>query len=138
MTELESKICALISDPRLVALATSGKDGRPWVRYVMARGVGDASIRFATYVNSRKVAQVRHNPEVQLAWLAEDQTYLLIRGQARVSTVAADRSAFWHDGLKRYFSGPNDPNYAVVVVRPYRVEVTDPGALQPEVWQNRA
>ena len=138
MTELERKICHLISRPGLAAFATAGKDGRPWVRYVMARGTGDFSIRFATFVNSRKVAQVRHNSEVHLAWQTEDQTYLQIQGRARVSTEAADRSAFWHENLKRYFRGPDDPNYAVMIVRPYRIEVTEAQAMQPEVWQNRA
>ena len=137
MNELAEKIYALIAKPRLVAFATAGKDGRPWVRYVVACGAPDLHIRFATFLNSRKVAQVRHNPEVHLAWPTEDAAYLQIQGHAHPTVDPAERAAFWNAGLAPYFKGPEDPNYAIMIVKPYRIEVMNPAAFQPEIWEAR-
>lgn len=135
MNELAARIGALISEPSLVAFATAGKDGRPWVRYVMASGSPDLHIRFATFLNSRKVAQVRRNPEVHLAWRIGDAGCLQIQGHAHFTVDPAERAAFWHDGLGHYFKGPDDPNYAIMIVKPYRIELLDDEAFQPEVWE---
>jgi general stress protein 26 len=137
MNELAERIATLISRPALVAFATAGKDGRPWVRYVMACGGQDLHVRFATFVNSRKVAQVRHNPEVHLAWQIGATGCLQIQGHAHVTVDPAERAAFWSEGLTRYFKGPEDPNYAIMIVKPYRIEMLEDDAFQPQVWEAR-
>ena len=32
------------------------------------------------------------------------------------------------------FEGPDDPNYGVIIVKPYRIEYCTPGSFEPEVW----
>jgi general stress protein 26 len=36
--------------------------------------------------------------------------------------------------LAAYFTGPDDPNYGVIIVAPYRIELATPGTHIPEVW----
>jgi general stress protein 26 len=104
----------------------------------MTTGGDDLSVRFATYGGSRKVAQIAANPEVHMTLGVNDpammKPYLQIQGRARFSTEAAERHAFWSGMLANYFSGPDDPNYGVVIVTPYRIELAQAGVPEPEVW----
>lgn len=137
MSLLKEQIAAIIRPLQLSAVATIAA-GKPWVRYVMTVGGDDLTIRFATYVGSRKVAQIAANPEVHLTLGVNDpavmKPYLQIQGRARLSTEAAERHGFWSGMLANYFSGPDDPNYGVVIVTPYRVELAKAGVPVPEVW----
>ena len=86
MSELKQKIRESLQDPQLVSLATVTKEGRPWVRYVMAFGDEDLTIRFVTGMDSRKVAHIKENPEVHITLgavsLMETERYMQIAGRA--------------------------------------------------------
>jgi general stress protein 26 len=137
MATLKEQIAAVITPLQLSSLATIA-DGKPWVRYVMTTGGDDLNIRFATYAGSRKVAQIKANPEVHVTLGVNDpgimKPYLQVQGQARFSTEAAERHGFWNGMLANYFSGPDDPNYGVVIVTPYRIELAQAGVPEPSVW----
>jgi general stress protein 26 len=60
--------------------------------------------------------------------------YLQIQGCAEFCTDSAARHAFWSDRLKLVFKGPDDPNYGVVIIRAYRIELWKVGSA-PEVWE---
>lgn len=139
MDDLTARIFDMLKEPFLASFATVTEDGKPWVRYVTPRAAKDLTLRFATAAGSRKVAQLKKNSEVHLACGAIDpmnaKNYLQIQGRAEFKNDQAERDAFWHDILKRYFKGPDDPNYGVVVVKPYRIEVYTMGQFKPEVWK---
>jgi len=138
MSTLKEQIAAIITPLQLSSVATIAEGGKPWVRYVMTTGSDDLSVRFATYARSRKVMQIAANPEVHVTLGVNDpvvmKPYLQIQGRARFSTEAAERHGFWSEMLANYFSGPDDPNYGVVVVTPYRIELANAGVPVPEVW----
>jgi general stress protein 26 len=138
MSILKEQIAAIITPLQLSSVATVTEGGTPWVRYVMTVGGKDLSVRFATFAQSRKVAQISANPEVHVTLGVNDPTmmrpYLQIQGRARFSTEAAERHGFWNQMLANYFSGPDDPNYGVVIVTPYRIELAKAGVPMPEVW----
>ena len=137
MSTLHEQIAAIMAPLQLSAVATIA-DGKPWVRYVMTVGGDDLKVRFATYAGSRKVAQIATNPEIHVTLGVNDPAnmtpYLQIQGLARFSTEAAERHGFWSEMLAEYFSGPDDPNYGVVIVTPYRIELAQAGVPMPEVW----
>ena len=138
MSALKEKISSILRPVQLASVATINEEGKPWVRYIMTQGADDLSIRFATFAQSRKVAQITANPEMHLTLGVMNpgvmNPYLQIQGRARFSTEAADRHAFWNGMLSGYFSGPDDPNFGVVIVTPYRIELVTPGSYTPEVW----
>jgi general stress protein 26 len=138
MSDLQMRILGIITKPQLSGFATITEDGKPWVRYVMAVGAEDMTIRFASFVGARKVRQIAQNPEVHLTCGVTDpanmKPYLQIQGKARFSTEQEERHGFWDDMLKPFFSGPDDPNYGVVTVTPYRIEFCSPRTFMPEVW----
>lgn len=138
MATLKDHILEIIRTPQLASLATVTEEGTPWVRYVMVTGDTDLTLRFASFLGSRKVAQVKKNPEVHLTCGVTSpesaDSYLQIQGRAEVTVEEAERRAYWKEELKRYFSGPDDPNYCIVNVTPYRIEYMAPGSMEPEVW----
>ena len=138
MTDTAQRILDILKPSQLACFATITEEGKPWVRYVFCEGRGDMTVRFATLRHSRKVAQIRKNPEVHLACGAvapsDMKAYLQIQGRAQFCTDTAERSGFWKESLNNYFHGPDDPDYGVVVVTPYRIELCSPGSPEPLIW----
>ena len=137
MSDLKLRIFKILRPPQLACLATVTGEGKPWVRYVFCEADHDLTLRCASLCNSRKVSQILNNPEVHLscgAGIPGQKNYLQIQARAEFRTDIPERLGFWKDSLKNYFTGPDDPEYGVIVVRPYRIELCTPGVPQPEVW----
>jgi len=138
MPNLKDRIMDVVRAPFLAGLATTTRDGKPWVRYVMVEASDDLTFRCSSFVNARKVAQIESNPEVHLTCGISVPTdmgpYLQIQGCAEFRTDSEARHAFWSDRLNAVFQGPDDPNYGVVVVHAYRIELWHVG-LEPEFWE---
>ena len=126
MSEVEEKILKLIKKHQFASFATTDEQGKPWVRYVVTRGSDDFSIRLGTRKDSKKVTHIAKNPEVHvLLGIINPMNatgFVQVQGLAEFSDKEEDRRNFWYGHLERYFSGPDDPNYGVVTVRPYRIE----------------
>lgn len=138
MSELNQRILDIIHKPQLASLASVTELNNPWVRYVVTVGDGNFILRCATLVDSRKVEQIKNNPNVHLtcgvsSFLAM-QPYLQIQAKARVTTDKDERHNFWNDMIAPIFTGPDDPKYAVIIIDPYRIEYCTPGSYQPEIW----
>lgn len=138
MSNLVEQIKTLLSLPALSSFATVTEDGKPWVRYVMAVMDDSMIVRFATFTSARKVSQIARNPEVHITAgvcdPTKDANYVQIQGTAVLVTDKASRHAFWHPMLKGVFSGPDDPNYGLIEVKPYRIEYCSAGKMEPDVW----
>ncbi len=137
--ELKKKILAKLTGPTLCALGTLTEDGKPWVRYVTPFADEDLTLWMATFLGSRKVAQIKKNPEVHLttgvATMETAESYLQIQGRAEILTDDRSKKTVWFDHLKNVFSGPDDPNYVVCKITPYRIEYQSMGMVPPEVWE---
>jgi general stress protein 26 len=137
---VKQKILDVLDGYQLASLATVTGEGKPWTRYVMIRTDPDLTVRVATFLASNKVKQIRATPEVHINCgvgdLESARHFVQIEGRATVTTDARERSAIWSEGLKRYFSGPDDPQFAVIVVKPYRIEYHSLGERQPQVWES--
>jgi general stress protein 26 len=137
--ELKEKIMARLTGPTLCALATVTTDGLPWVRYVMFGADENLTLWGATFASSRKAADIRRNPEVHVTTGAKDmetaQSFLQIQARAEILTDAASKKAMWTDYLKGHFSGPDDPEYVVCKLTPYRIEHHTMDASPPEAWE---
>src|SRR5512139_1815324 len=107
MATLKEKILAKISQPTLMALATITEDGKPWVRYVTPMADENLTLWMATFVGSRKVAQIRKKPEVHLTvgvtTMETAESYLQIQGRAEILTDDKTKKAVWFDQLKNIF-----------------------------------
>ncbi len=139
MPDLKTKIHAKMTQPALAAFATLTNDGRPWTRYVVVFADADLAIWFATFKGSRKVAQIAGNAEVHLTLGVTDlesaESYLQVEGRAEIIETPEVKAAVWYDHLANIFSGPEDPNYVVCKVTPYRIEFNSMNPEDgPEIW----
>ena len=138
MYELREKIWTILQKPQLASLATIAENSKPWVRYVMIVAKEDLTIRFATFLNARKVNQIKVNPEVHLTCGIDNPDvmvpYLQVQGTAALDASQEARHSFWNTMLSEIFEGPDDPNYGVIEIKPYRIEYCTPGSTEAEVW----
>jgi general stress protein 26 len=139
MNELEHKIWAILGRPQLAALATVSEAGKPWVRYVSIYGKENFDLRFCTDAGSRKIRHIRDRPDVHLTCgnlrPPNDSAFLQIAGRAAVIHDADEKRAFWREEWTRYFSGPDDPGYVIVEIRPETIEYWAPGSPAAQVWE---
>lgn len=139
MNDLKKRIYELAKEFQVMNLATIMEDGKPWVRYVAGFANAELEFRFCTSLCSNKVKQMRKNPNVHLSLGAKEvmttKNWLQVAGTAEVSTAQSERDALWSDGLKAYFKGPDDPNYAVVIITPSMIQLGAMASNGMEVWQ---
>jgi general stress protein 26 len=139
MSDLKEKLFNKMQEPCVWSLATITSEGKPWVRYVSPHADRNLTIWFASIKGSRKVAQIEANPEVHLTMGITDPTqaesYLQIQGAADFLDDASTKKEHWFDELSSFFSGPDDPNYLVCRVIPYRIELQPMTPDPPEVWE---
>ena len=139
MSDLKQRIIDAVRDLQLINFATITEDGKPWVRYVMGKADSELVFRFCTSLESRKVAQIRKIPDVHISLgvtsLETAKNWVQVEGTAKVSTDKAERDSFWFDDLKNYFTGPDDPSYCVVIIKPSRIEFGTMGITTPEIWE---
>lgn len=139
MSDLKGRILNVARELQLINFATVTTEGKPWVRYVVGMADDNLVFRFCTYIDSRKITHIKNNPEVHLSLgattLEGTENWMQVAGRAEISTDKEERHSFWFDDLKNYFSGPDDPNYCVVIVRPSRIEFGTMGNMETEVWE---
>ena len=129
--------------PFLCSLATVGSDGAPRVRFVRAKLDSGVILRIPTFLETQKVSNVRADPRVHITCGDTDAerpgTYFQIDGTAEIATDGAEREAAWTPRLAKWFSGPEDANYAVVKVAPTEITALPIGrAGEPSVWRASA
>jgi general stress protein 26 len=139
MTDLRSKIRDKLRALTLASIATVTEDGKPWSRYVVVRGDEDLNIWFATFKGSRKTQHIHHTDEVHLNLGVTDMqtaaSWIQVQGRAQILADAETKRAVWYSMLEPIFSGPEDPNFVVCKVTPYRIEYYTMNRRQPEVWE---
>lgn len=138
MSDLRQRIFDATKEMQLMNLATITEDGKPWTRYMVGNADQDLVFRFCTHLESRKVAQIRKTPNIHICTgvldLETAQQWVQVEGIAEVVTDKEARHAYWYDELKNYFSGPDDPTYALIIVKPSLIEFGTMGNMTPEVW----
>ena len=78
--------------PNAIALATADADGRPSIRHVLLRGVGDDGFVFYTNHGSRKGRELAENPRAacSIYWRELDRQVNVVGDVERVSDEASD------------------------------------------------
>ncbi|MHA2071731.1 MAG: pyridoxamine 5'-phosphate oxidase family protein [Candidatus Thorarchaeota archaeon] len=122
-----------------VYLATS-EAGSPRLRPVTVVKTGGA-LFVLTGTNSKKVDQIRKDSRVEVLSMVEhggNRGYLRISGEAQIvddadtkKEVAAATTYF-----QNYWSGVEDPNYALIRIKPKKVAYMAPGEAEESVVDN--
>lgn len=140
MDDQEAKNYAreIIKEKPIAVMATIDEKRYPMLRPMYtARLDDDFTAYFATDKRSAKCKQIADDSKVSLLWssISEDMSnwrYAEITGIAQVTDNADLRHALWFDGLELHFpEGKDDPNYAVIIIKPQELLFSDPKTYPP-------
>jgi len=136
--DLKTKIMSVLGTPTMGSFATIS-NGKPWVRYVMIHTKDTLDMYFTTSKQSRKVAQLKENPNCHITAGGNPtdftKPYLQIEGKAEILEDLAIKKEFWNDYLANMFQGPEDPNYVIVHIKPETIEYWSMGQMKPEIYK---
>lgn len=114
------KIGKLLQDIDIAMLTTVGAGGFLVSRPLSTRHASfdGSKVWFFTEADSPKVAEIRRNAKVNLAYASEKRnTYVSLVGTAKVSRDRAMIEALWSDAAKAFFpKGKDDPNLVLLEV----------------------
>jgi len=127
------RIGELLKKIDIAMLTTTGAGG-----FLMSRPLSTQDARFDgrrvwffTETDSPKVAEIRRNPKVNLAYASKGKNvYISMTGTARVNRDREMIEELWNDAMKAFFpKGKNDPNLTLLEVDVHSVEYWDgPGS----------
>lgn len=132
---LKEKILSVMGGMHVAAVATIA-EGKPAVRFLALTGFDDMTLIGSTMKASRKVAQIRKNPEVALSiWSCKEfsDPYVVIQAKASVHEDTATKKKYWDPMFEPFFKSPENPDYVILKFTPYRVEYYVPEGM--EVWE---
>jgi general stress protein 26 len=127
------RLAKLMKKIDIAMLTTVGKGGLLASRPLSTQSAtyDGERIWFFSEGDSPKVAEIRRQPNVNVAYASKDaNTYLSVAGQARISRDRARIEQFWNDALKAFFpNGKDDPNLVLIEVQINTIEYWDgPGS----------
>jgi general stress protein 26 len=132
---LKDKILKVMGGEHVGAVATINGD-MPAVRFMSLEGYEDLMLVGATMKSSRKVEQIRSNPNVAISiWSCREYTdpYVVIRATATVHDDMETKQKYWNDMRAKYFERVDNPEYVVVTFTPLTIEYADMSGM--EIWE---
>ena len=135
--DLKNKILKVIKGSKLASLATV-VNGKPWVRYAVSRSVG-LTLYICTFKDSRKVKQIKKNPNVHLTIGGSmenmEAPYVQIAACAKARSDAGIRKKLWRKFMRKYYTGVDDPEYVVIEVQPVLIEYMSTETHTPQIYK---
>ncbi|HEY9766036.1 MAG TPA: pyridoxamine 5'-phosphate oxidase family protein [Chroococcales cyanobacterium] len=130
---LKEKVLALIdkSDSKVnpFSLSTIDAEGYPSIRMMGIFFRDGLDIYLNSRCPSKKLDQIEKNPKISLFFHSPGYTELLSYfGTAELVEVPEERARAWErfpEALRKYHSGPQSPNLAIIRIEPVRLEYTD-------------
>jgi len=122
--EIKSAAREIMTSAATCALITLDKEGRPRARAMETLiPESDFIIWFGTNPKSRKVAQIRSNPNVTIYYLDIDGSgYVMLYGNAQIINDKVAKEAHWKEEWEAFY--PNkEEDYVLIKVTPEWMEV---------------
>ena len=125
----KQKVLDLIKDVTIALMGTRSGAGGPMHARPMAYRAAefDGDLWFFSGLNSRKVRELKANPETLLCFAdPKSQNYVSITGKGDVVTDPAKIKELWAEVYRTWFpKGSDDPNIALIRVRVEHAEYWD-------------
>lgn len=114
----------IMNTAQTCALITIDHDGNARVRTMDAfLPENDFTVWFGTNPKSRKVAQIKNNPNVTLYYLDPNQSgYVTIHGSAQLVNDTSEKEKRWKEAWKAFYKNKTD-DYLLIKVTPKWMEV---------------
>ena len=134
---LEDQIMEVIGAPQPAAVATlDGK--RPAVRFMVLAGFPDMTLVGATMKATKKVKQLKKNPDAALAiWSGKEfsDPYVEIKAKGKVHKDVATKKKYWNPMFEQYFKTPENPDFVVLVFTANEITYHAKDMASVDVWR---
>ena len=136
--ELKDKILDVIGGVNISAFATVQSEPHPVprVRYLATVGFPDLSMMTATHKSSIKMSHIKNNPKGCITtWNGKDledvdKPYVVMDANIEILDDEKSKHEFWNPMLGNFFSGPDDPEYVIMNLKPYSIEYYSEGKME--------
>jgi len=134
---LKEQILEVIGGPHPAAVATIDKS-MPAVRFMVLAGFPDMTLVGGTMKATRKVEQLRRNPNAAIAiWSGKEFTdpYVVIQAKGEVHEDVQTKKKYWNPMFEQYFKSVDNPDFVVLVFTAKEIEYHGPNMMMPETWK---
>ena len=123
----------LIKDAGFGFLATA-QGNQPRVRPAAPHITADNKLILALFSHRRSIEQMTQNPLVEFCFVDRKMSYCRIAGKAAVTNSQKNKEIMWDNSpmLRQYFSGPEDPNFALIEVSITEAEAMSTADQEPQ------
>lgn len=132
--ELKQQILKVLDESKVGTLATV-KNNKPHSRY-MTFSHDELTLYTPTSNETHKTDEIEDNPNVHILLGYEGEgygdTFVEIEGRAYVEDSAHYKEKLWNDHMKRWFEGPDDPNYIVLKIQPTAIRLMNDEEDSPQ------
>jgi len=137
---LRDRIHEVIGAASMGFLATLDMD-QPRVRPI-APYLEDLNFWVIAFADSAKVREIMNQPKVGIAFAAmvgEEFATVNVLGRAAIVDAPDEKRRVWEIfpeevDLSQYFTGPDDPRFALIRIDPGRIECSHPDHPDPDVY----
>ncbi|MFC2134905.1 pyridoxamine 5'-phosphate oxidase family protein [Bacteroidota bacterium] len=114
----------IIDSARSRTLVTVDENGKPQARTMSPFPPEENMVIWlGTSTNSRKVKQIKNNPNVMVFYYdTKGASYVSIAGQARIVDDPEKKSHYWKKSWTRFYPDP-EKDYILIEVTPERLEI---------------
>ena len=104
-------------------------DGRPRCRPMSFRLTDDFKLWSSTYRSSGKVREFEENPTVEVCFVGRNRVHLRLEGTVSLAGGPEEKEKLleMNPGVRRHFSGGEDPKFVHVEITPTRLRWMPPG-----------
>ena len=115
---------AIIDTAQCHILITVDENGMPQARTMSVFPIEENMVIWlGTSTDSRKVKQIRNNPNVMVYYYdTKGHSYVSIAGQARLVNDPEKKAHYWKKSWTRYYPDP-EKDYILIEVTPKRMEI---------------
>jgi general stress protein 26 len=134
---LKENILDVVGGPHVAAIATI--DGKlPAVRFMVLNGFPDMTFVGGTLKASKKVAQLKKNPNVAIStWSGKEfsDPYVEMWAKGEVHEDLATKKKYWNPMFEQYFKSVDNPDFVVLVFTASQITWHGPSMSSMEVWK---
>lgn len=132
--DLKEKVVNIISNHR-TGILSSVENNKPHARYMTFYN-DDLTLYTPTKRDTEKIDEIENNPFVSVLLGYEEKgqsdAYVEISGTSTMTDLQALKDQFWDESFKKWFDGPDDPNYVFLQIQPETVRILNLNGEPPE------
>lgn len=122
---LKDQVVKIITDHRTGVLS-SVENNKPHSRYMTFYNEG-LTLFTPTKADTEKIEEIEKNSSVSVLLGYEEKglndTYVEVSGTSTINDSQDLKKQFWDESFKKWFDGPEDPNYVFLQIQPETIRI---------------